>query len=294
MRILVAGGEGQVGSSIAELGAEKGLDVIALGRSELDVTNASSIESSFRKFHPKLLINAAAYTAVDKAERESSLAYEINQKATALLAEACAAAKVPMLHLSTDYVFDGSKLAPYTEKDPVHPISVYAKSKEAGEVEVRSRLTNHVILRTSWVFGKQGTNFVKTIVRLSQDRDRINVVDDQIGGPTSARGIAEVLLRIVAKIKNGETVTWGTYNYCEEPYVSWYQFAKTIVDRALELEILRRGVEIVPIPSSQFPTPAQRPRNSCLKMEKLSAEFQIRPKKWLKELDAVIFTALKN
>lgn len=288
MRILVAGGQGQVGSTLATLGAEKGMDLVALGRSELDITNAASITAAFDKHKPGLFINAAAYTAVDKAESEPDLAYAINETATALLADACAAASIPMLHISTDYVFDGSKEGLYTETDPVNPLAVYAKSKEAGESALRERVERHIILRTSWVFGVQGNNFVKTMVRLAKDRDRLTVVADQFGGPSSARGIASVLLTIAAQYESAGVVEWGTYHYCQKPYVSWHQFAQAIVERATEMGLVDHPVKVTPIPSSEFPTPVTRPANSRLDTAALNVAFDLVDSDWTVDVDSVI------
>ncbi|NRP37553.1 dTDP-4-dehydrorhamnose reductase [Marinobacterium sp. xm-a-121] len=288
MRILVAGGQGQVGSALATLGAEQGLDLVALGRSELDITDAASIAAAFDKYKPGLLINAAAYTAVDKAESEPELAYAINETATALLADACAAANIPMLHISTDYVFDGSKEGLYTEADPVNPLAVYAKSKEAGERALRERVEWHIILRTSWVFGVQGNNFVKTMVRLAKDRDRLTVVADQFGGPSSARGIATVLLTIAAQYESKGEVEWGTYHYCQKPYVSWHKFAQAIIESATEMGLVDHPVEVAPITSSEFPTPVTRPANSRLNTTKIEAEFGTVVSTWSDNIDDVI------
>ena len=287
MRILVTGGQGQVGSALATLGAEQGSDLVALARSELDITDAASIAAAFDKYKPGVLINAAAYTAVDKAESESELAYAINETATSLLADACAVANIPMLHISTDYVFDGSKEGLYTEADPVNPLAVYAKSKEAGERALRERVERHIILRTSWVFGVQGNNFVKTMVRLAKDRDRLTVVADQFGGPSSARGIASVLLAIAAQYESAGVVEWGTYHYCQKPYVSWHQFAQAIVERATEMGLVDHSVEVAPIPSSEFPTPVTRPANSRLDTRALIAAFDIADSNWAPEVDRV-------
>jgi dTDP-4-dehydrorhamnose reductase len=281
MRILVAGGQGQVGSELAFLGAEQGLDLVALGRSDLDVTDAASIASVFEIYQPELLINAAAYTAVDKAESEPGRAYAVNETATALLADFCAEANIPMLHISTDYVFDGTKDGPYKEDDPVNPIAVYAKSKEAGERTLRERLENHIILRTSWVFGVQGNNFVKTMVRLAKDRDRLTVVSDQFGGPSSARGIASALLTIAAQYEKNGTVAWGTYHYCQKPYVSWYQFAQVVIEQAAEMDLLQHPVYVVPIASHEYSSLVDRPKNSSLDTSKLEKSFKIHPDTWL-------------
>jgi dTDP-4-dehydrorhamnose reductase len=289
MRILVAGGQGQVGSALEQQGLEQSLDLVALGRQDLDITSAESIAAVFAENEPDLLINAAAYTAVDKAESEPELAYAINETATGLLADACAERGIPMLHISTDYVFDGTKDSPYVETDAVNPIAVYAKSKEAGERALRARLDRHIILRTSWVFGLQGNNFVKTMVRLAKDRDRLTVVADQFGGPSSALGIAEALLTIAAQYQSGSSIAWGTYHYCQKPYVSWYQFAEAIVARAIEIGLVDHAVEVAPIPSSEFPTPVERPKNSrldCTRLRQLvGKELSLN---WAGDIDPVI------
>jgi dTDP-4-dehydrorhamnose reductase len=288
MRILVAGGQGQVGSALAQQGLEQCLDLIALGRKDLDITSSGSITAVFAEYEPDLLINAAAYTAVDKAESEPELAYAINETATALLADACAERDIPMLHISTDYVFDGTKDSPYVETDPVNPIAVYAKSKEAGERALRERLERHIILRTSWVFGLQGNNFVKTMVRLAKDRDRLTVVADQFGGPSSARSIAEALLMIAAQYQSGSSIAWGTYHYCQKPYVSWHQFAEAIVARAIEIGLVDHAVEVAPIPSAEFPTPVIRPANSKLSSVKFEEAFGVSESEWAPDVSAVL------
>ena len=294
MRILVVGGQGQVGSALALLGKKHGLDLIALGRSELDITDAVSISMAFETHLPELLINAAAYTDVDKAETESDLAYAINETATALLADACAAANIPILHISTDYVFDGSKEGLYTETDPVNPLAVYAKSKEGGERALRERVERHIILRTSWVFGVQGNNFVKTMVRLAKDRDRLTVVADQFGGPSSAQGIASVLLAIATQYESAADIAWGTYHYCQKPYVSWHQFAQAIVERATEMGLVDHPVEVEPILSSEFTTPVRRPTNSRLDTTKLEAFSNIPTRSWVEDVQLVLNSLAKQ
>jgi dTDP-4-dehydrorhamnose reductase len=290
MRILVAGGHGQVGSALAQQGLEQNLDLIALGRLDLDITSSKEIASVFAKYKPELLINAAAYTSVDKAESEPELAYRINDTATGLLADACADYGIPMLHISTDYVFDGSKEGTYVETDSVCPIAIYAKSKEAGERALRERLQRHIILRTSWVFGVQGNNFVKTMVRLAKERDHLTVVCDQFGGPSSARGIAEALLTIATQYLRGSLITWGTYHYCQKPYVSWYEFAEKIVDRARSIGLVEHKVDLIPIPTSQFPTPVERPKNSRLAIENIMQSFKLESSIWYEDLNLVIET----
>ena len=270
MKILVAGGEGQVGSEFGSLDSPSDIEIIALGRTDLDIVDAESISRAFAKHQPDLLINAAAYTAVDKAESEPELAFEVNEVAVNLLADACAVARIPIFHISTDYVFDGEKAEPYIEDDQVKPISVYGESKEAGERAIRARLERHIILRTSWVFGANGSNFVKTMLRLARQRDQLYVVDDQIGGPTSARSIARCLLGLANLYKQKSTMNWGTYHFSQLPYVSWCKFATETIDRALTLKIIEREVVISPISSSAFPTQALRPKNSRLNSERIN------------------------
>ena len=185
-------------------------------------------------------------------------------------------------------MFDGTKGSPYVETDPVNPIDVYAKSKEAGERALRERLERHIILRTSWVFGLQGNSFVKTMVRLAKDRDRLTVVADQFGGPSSARGIAEALLTIAAQYQSRSSIAWGTYHYCQKPYVSWHQFAEAIVARAIEIGLVDHAVEVEPIPSSEFPTPVVRPENSRLVTTALASTFGTVDSDWAADVDTVL------
>ena len=288
MRILVSGGQGQVGTALAAMGVERGWDLIALGRSEFDVTDVTSISEAFKKYQPGLLINAAAYTAVDQAESEEKLAYAINEMATALLANACREAKIPMLHISTDYVFDGDKDELYTEEDQVNPLAVYAKSKEAGERALRAGLERYIILRTSWVFGLYGTNFVKTMLRAAKIHGQLRVVDDQVGGPSSAQGIAAALFGIAARYEQTGDVAWGTYHYCQKPYVSWYRFAQVIIEQATQMGLLDHDVEVLPIPSSAFPTPVSRPKNSRLCTSHFESTFRHECGNWIDELQNIL------
>lgn len=290
MKILVAGGRGQVGSALARLGAEQGLDLVALCRQEMDITHPGSIAHAFEQHQPDLLINAAAYTAVDKAETETDSAYLLNERATANIADACAVRGIPMLHISTDYVFDGTKTDLYTEDDPVNPAAAYARSKEAGEQALRGRLAQHIILRTSWVFGEQGNNFVKTMVRLAKDCPRLTVISDQVGGPTSARAIAQVLLKIANAYFQGSQINWGTYHFCEKPYVSWYQFAEQIIESAKQKGLVPEEVVVDPIPTTAFPTPVERPKNSRLDTTKIEGFIGHPVSDWRANMNRVLET----
>ena len=213
MKILVTGANGQVGHALVEAGGEQ---VVGLGRAALDITDRAAVQRAVAQHAPDVVVNAAAYTAVDRAESEPERAHWVNRDGPAHLAETCADAGIPLVHLSTDYVFDGTKGAPYTEADATNPLGVYAQSKVAGEEAVRERLDRHVILRTSWVFGAHGANFVRTILRLMGERETLRVVADQHGNPTAATDIARAALDIAEQIERGHT-SWGTYHFAGQP-----------------------------------------------------------------------------
>lgn len=265
--ILVFGKSGQLAQDL-----QRGADVLALGRSEADLVVPGTAQAAITRHGPSAVINAAAYTAVDKAEEDAAAADQINASAPGEMARACADLGIPFLHVSTDYVFDGSGQAPWREDDPVAPLGVYGRSKLAGEEAVRAAGGNHVILRTSWVFSSHGANFVKTMLRLSETRDALSVVSDQIGGPTPAADIAATLLEMAQQMQAG--ASGGTYHYGGQPAVSWADFARAIFAQA------GRNVTVTDIPSCDYPTPAQRPLNSRLDCAKLTAEFGIKPPEW--------------
>ena len=232
-----------------------------------------------------MAINLAAYTAVDRAESEADAAWAINCAGAAHIAAACAESETPLIHLSTDYVFDGRKTGPYQEGDAVNPLGVYGSSKEAGERAVRAALTQHVILRTAWVFGAYGTNFVKTMLRLAGERPLLRVVADQRGCPTAAADIAAALMVIAERIERG-AAKWGTYHFAGVDAVSWHGFAKAIFDLAAPQLSVRPQVE--PITTDQYPTPARRPMNSVLDCRKIEEAFGIRTLPWRVGLASVI------
>ncbi len=280
--ILITGAGGQVGYELARARSDHSL--VALGRAQLDITRPLQIDEAFAAHHPDLVINAAAYTQVDRAEHETELAFHVNRDGVADLAFACQQADVPLLHISTDYVFDGSKQGPYVETDPIAPLGVYGESKAEGEAVLHATLEKHIILRTSWVFSATGSNFVKTMLRLGKERDRLGIVDDQHGCPTSARSIAETLLTIADKYLAGKKIAWGTYHYCNRPETTWYRFA---------LEIFRQGdgyenLRVDPIATSDYPTPAQRPYNSVLGCGKIGQNFGIDCSEWSDALGLVL------
>lgn len=288
MRIIVIGAQGQVGWELTRRATELDHDVLAWDQAELDITDAAAVDHALDASSANLVINAAAYTAVDKAEQEPERAFAVNRDGPAHLAAACARLNIPLLHISTDYVYDGAKIDPYVETDPTAPLGVYGASKLAGDEAVRRLLSRHLILRVSWVFGVQGHNFVKTILRLAREREALRVVADQYGCPTYAGDIADTLLELAGRIGEIDANdAWGIYHYCGEPATTWRGFASAIVDMAREYEPLR-AQSVIPIATADYPTPAARPANSTLDCAKLAARFAIRPRPWREGLKRVV------
>jgi dTDP-4-dehydrorhamnose reductase len=273
--ILVFGKTGQVATEL-QLQA----DVTALDRHAADLSDPASCAAAIREHRPDVVINAAAYTAVDRAEEEPDLAQMINAQAPAAMAQACADLGIPFLHVSTDYVFDGSGTDPWQVNDPIAPLSVYGRTKAAGEEAVREAGGAYAILRTSWVFSAHGNNFVKTMLRLSETRDALSVVDDQIGGPTPAAGIAAALLDMARAMRTGQS--GGTYHYAGTPSTSWKCFARETFAAA------GRKVDVTGIPTCDYPTPATRPLNSRLDCSALESDFGISPPIWKANLAQIV------
>lgn len=291
-RILVTGADGQLGSELMRRAARFDVTATGLTIADLDITDARAVQQQVARSGATVVVNAAAYTAVDKAESEPALAYAVNRDGTAHLAAACAAAKIPFIHVSTDYVFDGTKDTPYTEDDPVHPMSVYGASKEAGERALREIWPHHVILRTAWVYSAFGHNFVKTMLRLARERDSLKVVADQQGSPTAAGDLAEAILHIVQRIGAGRDIPWGTYHYCGAGSTTWHGFAEAIVQFAAP--VLGRSIPVIPITTAEYPTPARRPTNSILDCTRIRQQFDIRPRPWRESLKEVVTELLEG
>lgn len=286
-KVLVSGAKGQVGSEIVKA-VPAGFTVIGLGSNELDITNQQQVTAVIAQYKPDLIINAAAYTAVDKAESDSDNAYAVNQQAVAWLAQAAKQADIPFFHISTDYVFDGESTTPYKETDPVNPQSVYGMSKLAGEQVLAATHNKHIILRTSWVFGAEGNNFVKTMLRLGKERDELSVVADQHGCPTSARSIAKVLWQLAEKYKTERTLPWGIYHFSNSPACTWYEFACEIFEQAVKAGGLKRKPVVQPITTAEYPTPAKRPAWSVLDCCKIEDLITNATDSWKKELNSLI------
>ncbi|MFC3025499.1 dTDP-4-dehydrorhamnose reductase [Vibrio zhugei] len=280
MRVLVTGSQGQVGQCLVEQLLEKKHTILALDRNQLDITSPEAIAHRMDEFKPDIIINAAAYTAVDKAETDSESAYLINRDGAKYLAQAASAAGAALLHISTDYVFSGAQNGEYQETDIPDPQGVYGSSKLAGELAIEQYCERHIILRTAWVFGEHGNNFVKTMLRLGAERSALNIVSDQWGGPTYAGDIASALINVAESINTNESVEFGIYHFSGLPHVSWFDFANHIFDAAVEQGVLAQRPELTAISSEMYPTPATRPANSKLSVQKIKQQFDIDASNW--------------
>lgn len=286
MTILIAGSAGQVGSELRRRSWPSGLEPVALDADRLDITDAAAIADVMAEHSPKVVINAAAYTAVDRAETEREAAFAVNRDGPRLLAEACATTDVPLIHISTDYVFDGSKTSAYVEDDPIAPLGVYGKSKAAGEEVVRAILPAHVILRTAWVYSPFGNNFVKTMLRLAGERDLLRVVDDQHGCPTAASDIAAAIAVIADGVVAGRRDGFGTFHYCGGGATTWCGFARAVMAGRGRRGLSQPAVD--GIATHEYPTPAQRPTNSVLDCERIARVWGIEQRPWWESLDEVL------
>lgn len=283
LNILQFGSSGQLGTELtAVLSKDTGVRTTVLSRAEADFTDPSAIENAVLKTGPlDVVINAVAYTAVDRAEQDEALAHRVNAESVEAMARACAARGVPLIHVSTDYVYDGAKPDPYVESDATAPLNAYGRTKLAGENRIRDHLPAHVILRTSWIYSASGRNFMTTMLRLGQERDEVRVVDDQHGAPTSARELAQAIGAIARQI-TGPAAPFGTYHYADAGETSWCGFAAEIFRQA------GLKTRLLPIPASQYPTPARRPANSRLDLTKISRIFGIHPPAWQVALARVL------
>ena len=289
MKILLTGSNGQVGFELKKKLSALG-KVIATDREELDLTNLDEIRTFIDQTKPDIIINPAAYTAVDKAESEPDLAYRINTLAPEVLASMAAELDIPLIHFSTDYVFDGLKKDAYIETDKTNPQSVYGKTKCEGEEKIRTH-AKHIILRTSWVFGSHGNNFLKTILRLIQEKDSLNVVGDQWGSPASASMLSDVTFEIVDGIlKNKNFKDYGTYHVTNEGETNWHQYASLIASELIKLNVKIKCEpdQIRPILTSEYPTAAKRPANSRLNTDKLKKTFMLELPHWESEVKKVL------
>jgi len=289
MKILIFGAGGQVGRELLAH-PPGGATIMGLTREQVDITNRRAVFNAIELHKPTTVINAAAYTAVDKAESEIELAFAVNRKAVENLSRSCAFARVPLFHISTDYVFDGKKKASYVETDAPNPQTIYGKSKFEGEEILREIHPLHIILRVSWVFGAHGKNFVRTMLQLARNNKELRVVNDQHGGPTPASSISDVLLDLARRYHRlpSRDFPWGTYHYVGQPTVSWYDFAHAIFEEAVSVGLIQTRPPMIAITTQDFPTPARRPANSTLDTSRIEATFGYSSPNWRKALRKVL------
>jgi dTDP-4-dehydrorhamnose reductase len=281
VRILIAGALGQVGRDLQHRLHPLGT-ILAMGRDQLDLAQADQIPVVIERAQPHVIVNAAAYTAVDKAETEVDSAYQINAVAPGILAQTAQRMGVPLLHLSTDYVFDGSQGSPYPEDAPTRPLGVYGQSKQQGEEAVRTHCQHHVILRTAWVYGTYGrSNFVKTMLRLGAEREEIRVVADQVGAPTWSADLADAIAHLIPHL---HAETGGTYHFTNSGVASWYDVAVAIFEDAAALGLPLQVKQVTPITTAEYPTPARRPSYSVLSCTKITQLLGYAPPHWRQSL----------
>lgn len=278
-KFLITGAKGQVGYCLTTQLTGKA-EILAVDRDELDITDRDAVFNIVKTFKPDVIINAAAHTAVDRAESEVELSEAINVKGPQYLAEVANEIGAVILHISTDYVFEGTGTGEYKEDDQTNPQGVYGRTKLEGEIAVQQANPRSIILRTAWVFGEHGHNFVKTMLRLAKDRDSLGIVGDQFGGPTYAGDIAKALIEMSNQILSGKENAFGVYHFTGKPYVSWYEFAKAIFAEAELQNILEKSPLVNSIATSDYPTPAKRPANSRLDLTKIKQVFNIEPSDW--------------
>ncbi len=274
MKLAVFGARGQLGHALARVAERHALAAAAFDRTAADITDARAVAAALARSKADVAVNAAAYTAVDRAESDSAAAFAVNRDGAANVAAAANALDIPVIHVSTDYVFDGTKATAYTEDDPIAPLGVYGRSKAEGEAAARKANPRAVILRTAWVYGVEGANFVKTMLRLGAERDVLRVVDDQRGCPTFADDLAEGVIRIAGKLGD----RWGTYHLTGGGETTWFGFARAIFAEAAALGA--RSPRLEPITTADYPTPAKRPANSVLDGAKVKRAFGVELPPW--------------
>lgn len=287
-RILITGADGQLGTELQKTGP-KNFELLALGRDQLDLGAAEPIADTISQFKPTAVINAAAYTAVDQAEEEPEVAEQINSLAPGYLAAACRKNRALLIHISTDFVFDGLGNVPYKPDSKTSPLGSYGRTKLLGEEKILEALSTALIVRTSWVYSAYGKNFVKTMLRLMQERDTVRVVEDQIGAPTWARGLAEMLWASLSK----DNIR-GIYHWSDEGICSWYQFAKAIAEEAVKIGLIKRCAQVEPISSKNYKTLATRPHYSVLDCSSTIRDVGISPIPWRSQLKSMLEDLKRN
>ena len=288
MKILLTGADGQVGSEIQKQAGNYNCNLIACSKKDLDITRISLIRTCLEEHKPDIIINSAAYTNVDQAESKPLEAEAVNSLGPKNLAILCKEYSIILIHISTDYVFSGQKNDPYTEFDEAKPLNIYGITKLKGEKQITSILEKYIIFRTSWVFGINGKNFVKTILSLLEEKDSLSIVSDQYGCPTSARSIAIAILEICSKVILNKKFPFGTYHYGSSPVVSWYSFALEIMNLAFKKGLIKTEIDIKAISSNKYNSISKKPLNSSLSSKRIEKLIGIIPPSWLDELDYVL------
>jgi dTDP-4-dehydrorhamnose reductase len=288
MTILIFGADGQLGRELSTRAGQSHIPLRFIRRCEADIADENAVRKMIASAPISLVVNAAAYTHVDRAEAEADGAFRTNAVGPGVLAGVCSTAQLPLVHISTDYVFDGTKPTAYTEEDPIAPLGVYGRSKAAGEASVRDRLECHVILRTSWLYGIHGMNFLKTMMKLARERNELRVVADQIGCPTGTADIADAILTLAPRLLLHEPV-WGTYHFVGSGATTWHGFAREIIDA--QAKVTGHHPYVIPITTAEYPTVARRPANSELDSSRFAATFGFRAADW-RERTRNVVTAL--
>lgn len=279
MNVLIIGKQGMLAQELQQAFSMSGFHTFCKGRSEIDLCRSESIREVIQQVQPSLIVNAAAYTAVDQAESEPDQAFATNRDGVNCLAQHASRLDLPVIHVSTDYVFDGNSRRPYREDDPTSPLGVYGLSKWEGEQALRSVHSRHIILRTAWVYSMYGRNFLKTIVTKAQEGQELRIVDDQRGCPTWAKDLASVIVAITQQIHKDKEVPWGTYHFCGSGETTWFEFAQAIIKHAQEISPFQ-AQPIIPISTDGYPTVVQRPAYSVLDCSEISKNFNVHPPSW--------------
>ena len=288
MKILLTGAYGQLGKEFLRQAPGRGLDTVATDIDTLDITDSDAVADCMAAHRPRLCINASGYTQVDRAETDAENAFAVNRDGPRILARACRNARIPLIHISTDFVFDGTRRDPYREADTVNPVSVYGRSKAEGDLAVAETLSAHIILRTAWLYGVDGPSFVHTILRLADRKTDLPVVNDQVGSPTAAENLAGAVIALATRHLDGrQPMTWGIFNYTDAGGVSWCEFARAIISKGQRLG-LTRAVPVSAISTADYPTAATRPAYSVLDCGRIAATYGIRQEPWEDALERTL------
>ncbi len=288
MKIVLLGKNGQVGSNILKKNKDYLFNLFSFSRRELDISNFQDFESKINIIKPDVIVNATAYNFVDLAEENETEAFKVNQDALDFISTFCNKLNIPLIHISTDFVFDGNSSQPYKEDDKVNPLNIYGKSKVGGEDVIKKNLDKHIIIRTSWVFSEIGSNFLKTILKLLETKKSISIINNQIGSPTSANSISDIIMKILKIYSNNKSLKWGTYHFSGYPYCSWYEFANEISSQYLKFSGSLNCASLVPIDSESYNSKALRPKNSRLNCSKINKIFGFKQDDWKESLNVII------